>query len=178
MKHLFAWFDSSKIRGLVIGGVALAFLGRPRLTKDIDVLALVGLDQLEYFLKSGKRFGFVPRISDPHSFARRNRVLLLKHKTTGVEIDISLGVLPFEEESFERSRVIHETGLSIRLPTPEDLVIMKAVAHRPQDLADIETLLSVNSKIDIKRIRKWVREFSKVLEMPELLKDLEKLLKA
>ena len=177
LKDLFTWFHSSKVRGLVIGGVALAFLGRPRLTKDIDALVMVNLDDVESFLKSGRHYSFVPRISDPIAFAKKNRVLLLKHTRTKLPIDISLGALSFEEESFQRSKKFYEGNLSIRFPTTEDLVIMKAVAHRPQDLADVETLLLVNPRVDLRRIRKWVKEFAKVLEMPELLQDLERLLK-
>lgn len=54
---------------------------------------------------------------------------------------------------------------------------MKAVAHRIQDLADIETVVRAYPKLDFRRIRKWVREFAEVLEMPEIYDDVNKLLK-
>ena len=63
------------------------------------------------------------------------------------------------------------------MPAPEDLIIMKAVAHRQRDLIDIEAILDAHPKLNLKRIRKWVKEFSSVLEMPEILKDIEKMLK-
>jgi hypothetical protein len=52
-------------------------------------------------------------------------------------------------------------------PLPENLIIMKAVAHRPQDLADIEAILVANLKLNLRRVRHWVREFAAALEMPE-----------
>ena len=86
-------------------------------------------------------------------------------------------MLPIEKESYQRRKIVKVENLSIPLPTAEDLIIMKAVAHRKQDLADIEAVLLVNPKVDLKRVLKWVGEFSKILEMPELLKDLKKIIR-
>ncbi|HEY5610473.1 MAG TPA: DUF6036 family nucleotidyltransferase [Thermoanaerobaculia bacterium] len=68
-------------------------------------------------------------------------------------------------------------GLSIRIASAEDLVIMKAVAGRGRDAVDIENIIAVHSDLDIERIRRWVREFAAVLEMPEIHENLEILLK-
>jgi len=54
---------------------------------------------------------------------------------------------------------------------------MKVVAHRPQDMADIGTLLDANPKINLRRIRRWVKEFSIALDAPDILKDLENILR-
>jgi hypothetical protein len=102
--------------------------------------------------------------------------LLVSHKSTGIDVDISLAALPFEKESIARAKWMDVGGLSLPLPTPEDLIIMKAVAHRPRDLADIESVLDAHPKLDLRRVRRWVREFSTALEMPDILKDLEAIL--
>jgi hypothetical protein len=120
----------------------------------------------------------VPRITDAEEFARRYRVLLLRHEESGVNVDISLGTLPFEVEAVERSNVYEVGPLTIRLPTPEDLIIFKAVAHRPQDLIDIQALIESYPNLDRARIRHWVREFARVLEMPELWDDIAPWLQA
>ncbi|MCC7201701.1 MAG: hypothetical protein IT393_03410 [Nitrospirae bacterium] len=52
----------------------------------------------------------------------------------------------------------------------------EAVAHRPVDMADIQSLIDAHEDMDFSRIRQWVREFSSVLEMPEIYTDLEKIL--
>ncbi len=74
----------------------------------------------------------------------KHRVLLLRHTKSSINIDISLGILPFEEELVERSSLHQVASISIRLPTTEDLIIMKAVAHRPQDLQDIRDLVEIH----------------------------------
>jgi hypothetical protein len=67
--------------------------------------------------------------------------------------------------------------LSVRLPTPEDLIIMKAIAHRPKDLIDIQTIIDSHPGLDVDRIRHWVKSFADVLETPNLWTDIENLLK-
>lgn len=101
----------------------------------------------------------------------------MKHDPSGMEIDISLGVLPFEEEMVERGRVRTFANLSVRLPTPEDLIIMKAVAHRPKDMEDIRTIAAKYPDLDVKRIKEWVRAFGEILETPELWDAVKALLK-
>jgi hypothetical protein len=174
---LIKWLDSENVRGIIIGGVAASLLGRPRFTQDIDALILLEEDRWERFLEAGTRFGFVARISNPAAFARRSRVFLVHHEPTGVDVDIALVGLPFEEESIANRKWIKIGRLFLPTPIPEDLIIMKAVAHRPQDMADISALVDANPKLDMRRIRRWVKEFSTALDMPDILTDLEKLLR-
>ena len=92
-------------------------------------------------------------------------------------MDISLGILPFEVETVERSQEYQAGSLRIRLPTPEDLIILKAVAHRPKDMLDIEAVVAAQTNLDEVRIAYWVEQFPALLEMPELWTNLEKLLR-
>jgi Nucleotidyltransferase of unknown function (DUF6036) len=78
---------------------------------------------------------------------------------------------------FGRLTVQSTSTLAVRLPSPEDLIIMKAVAHRPKDLEDIRTVVDKNPKLDVTRIEKWVKQFAEVLEMPELWDDIAGILK-
>ena len=41
---------------------------------------------------------------------------------------------------------------------------------------DIESLVEVNTRLDVARIVRWVKDFASALEMPELPSDLEALL--
>jgi hypothetical protein len=66
--------------------------------------------------------------------------------------------------------------LRLRLPTVEDLIILKAVAHRPKDLLDIRTLVEIHPDLDRGRIEHWVRQFADLLETPELWTDVATIL--
>ena len=52
------------------------------------------------------------------------------------------------------------------------MIIFKAVAHRPKDLLDIQAIVVSHPDLDRERIKYWVGEFVKVLEMPELWDDI------
>jgi predicted nucleotidyltransferase len=103
-------------------------------------------------------------------------VLLLKHQPTGVDIDLSFGALPFEEELIARAIRLNLGALRLKISTPEDLIIMKAIAQRPKDLADIDAIVQTVERIDEERVKYWVQQFADALEMPELMKNIQRLL--
>lgn len=178
LASVLGWLRAENVRGMVIGGVAASLLGRPRTTRDVDVLVWLDDPALwQAFLASGRAHGFEARIPDAVAFALRSRVLLLRHMPTGIDVDMSIGGLPFEEEALTRASERQLGELRVPLPAPEDLVIMKAVAHRPRDVADIEAVLEAHPDLDRARIRMWVGEFAEVLDAPELLADVDLLLK-
>jgi predicted nucleotidyltransferase len=164
-------------RGVIIGGVAVGLLGKPRYTADVDAMFLLSIKDISKFLQLASTENIIPRVQNAEEFARKNRVLLLKHEPTNTDIDISLGVLPFEEEMVERGETKTFANLSVRLPTPEDLIIMKAIAHRPKDFEDIRTLVDKYPDLDQVRIEQWVRDFAEALETPELWGHIENILK-
>jgi hypothetical protein len=170
---LMLWIGSEHLRAAVIGGVAAGLQGQPRLTEDVDAVVL-DVDA-EALIDSGRQYGFLPRMADALEFSRRTRVLLLQHRS-GVDVDLSLGALPFEYEVVDRAQAIDAGDLRILVASPEDLIIMKALARRPQDIADIAGIIEIQPSLDLERIRRWTREFSAVLEMPEIFDDLEALL--
>ncbi len=164
-------------QGIIIGGVAVSLLSKPRFTADVDALLLLDSDELPNLLIVAEQEGLLPRIPDALDFARRHRVLLLQHYESGVNVDISLGLLPFESEAVEHSRVRQIGTLTIRLPIPEDLIIFKAVAHRPKDLLDIKVIIECYPDLDRQYVVQRVREFAQLLEMPELWDDIAPWLK-
>jgi hypothetical protein len=176
LPDLMRWWEAQHAPGIVIGGLAVALLGRPRVTRDVDGMVLLAEDHWPAFLEAGRAFGFLPRLPDALAFAHEARVLLLRHQPTGIDVDVSLGGLAFEEEVISRAQPVQVAGVSVPLPTPEDLVVMKAVAHRDRDLLDIEGLLAAHPNFEARRVRRWVRAFADALEMPEIYDDLDRLL--
>lgn len=170
------WLDAVHAQSVVVGGVAASFLGRPRFTQDIDALAILSESEWEAAIAAAATHGIEPRIEDAVAFARRSRVLLLKHKESGIDIDVILGGLPFEHNAVAQGRTYLVGGVNVRLPRVEDLLIMKAVAHRPRDMQDIESLLDAHPDVDVSSVRQWVSEFATATAMSDLIDDLDKLL--
>ncbi len=170
-----AAFEDASVPAAVIGGVAVSLLGRPRFTRDID--ALVDLDEARWpdLIEAALRAGIVPRIEGALEFASRFRVLLLRHVPSQIDIDVILGGLPFERAAVAAAQPRSVGDLMIRLPRVEDLMIMKAVAQRPQDLLDLEGLISAHPEADLAAVRQWVAEFSTAATMPALLEEFDRL---
>lgn len=164
-------------KGVIIGGVAVGLLGKPRFTADIDAVFLLSTQDIHRFLELARSEDLLPREENVEEVAKKNRVLLLKHSLTSIGVDISMGIMPFEEEMVERGSIKSFANLSVRLPTPEDLIITKAAAHRLKDLEDIRSIVDNNPNLNLTRIEYWVKEFAKVLETPELWGQIEAILK-
>lgn len=168
------WLEGAKIPAMVIGGVASSMLGRARMTRDVDAVALLPEEEWEAALAAAPRYGIAPRVEDPLGFARRSRMLLLTHSASRIDIDLSLGGLAFEHEALSRSQVHQLRGIRLRLPSVEDLLIMKGFAHRPKDMEDIAGLLEANPNVNLEFVRQWLREFATATTRPDLLEDFEK----
>ena len=163
---------------MIIGGIAVIIRGVPRHTQDVDATVWgEGLDisELHGLLASSD---IEPRIDDATAFAEEHQVLLLRHTPSGTPIDLSMAWLPFEREALDRATQETIAGVDVRVATPEDLVIFKAVAFRDRDRVDIEHLLGLHADvIDLDRVRRIVSEFAEVLEEPERLDQLEKIVR-
>ena len=183
VKHLLEPFsdlqklmEKCKCPWMVIGGMAASLLGKPRFTADVDIVILIDDEDILHILELAGQLSFKTRPKNPVEFAKKNRVLLLRHEKSGINIDISLGLLQFEKEAIARSKRYKIGNIVFNIPMPEDLIILKAVAHRPHDIMDMQAIVENNPNIDVKYIKKTVKEFAKALEMPEILTETESIL--
>lgn len=159
---------------MIFGGVAVIARGVPRHTDDVDATVWGEGVTLDFLVKALASQGIEPRIPEALAFARQNQVLLLRHRASGIDIEVTFGWLPFEREALDRADTLSLAGVSVPVATPEDLVIYKAVAWRDRDRTDVERLLTIyGERIDLGRVRRVVGEFAEALETPERLDELE-----
>jgi hypothetical protein len=175
LTDLIKWLDAARVPSMIIGGVAASILGKPRLTQDVDALAILPEGEWADAVSTAARHGILPRIEGPLDFARRSRVLLMRHVESEIDIDVTFGGLLFERAAIDNSKVHDIGGLRVRLPRVEDLLIMKAVARRPKDLQDIQGLLAAHPEADITTVRQWVSEFATAMSTPDMLDEFDKL---
>jgi hypothetical protein len=150
---------------LLLGGWAVAAQGYVRATSDINMTLPLAPDKTGLLLERLVSSGIISRIQASEAFARRARVLLLVHEPSGIEIDISLAVIPFELEAIEQAEWATVEGHQIRIPRLEDLLVFKLVAGRPRDLDDVENLLLRNPRpLDLDQVDRILAEFCEVLE--------------
>lgn len=168
------FLTTHRVNYAIIGGLAVQFWGEPRLTVDVDLTVATPLEGPEESLVRQIVERFPSRVSDPVAFARRTRMVLVQ-ATNGCDVDISLGLPGYEDQVFRRAVDYEiEPGKVVRLCSAEDLIIHKAVAGRPQDVRDIESVIyRQGNRLDVEYIRSWLREFAAALETPAVLERFE-----
>ncbi len=154
--------------GAIIGGVAVGLHSDYRSTHDVDAILWAESIEPKTVLEEAERMGIVPRVPNVLEDAQRILVMRLRDNKSGVPLDLSLAFTPFEKEAIERSISIQTPIGELRIATPEDIVIMKGVAQREQDLADIVSIAAHNPALDWGRIEFWLTEFGNALELPDL----------
>jgi hypothetical protein len=146
-------FTARSIRYALVGGLATMMRGRPRFTQDVDILLDVPQLVLPGLLADLADRGFVlDTITVIREFVREH---LTAFRFGNVRIDWLKPVLPLYNRTLaDASALTWTEGHLIRVATAEGLILTKMVAFRPQDQADIVTLLAANrDEINVALIR-------------------------
>lgn len=114
--------EGGQIDYVLIGGIASSILGRPRCSSDLDLLVMPSLAPAALALLEG--VGFRVERTNPHwlykAFRRDVLVDLLFRASGGIYLD---------DEMLRRSAIHAFRDTRVRLIPPEDLIVMKAIAH-------------------------------------------------
>jgi predicted nucleotidyltransferase len=110
---------------LVLGGLAASLVGRPRWTHDIDFL--VRPDDARHVLEALRAAGFTTEETDP--------VWIFKAFKDEVMVDIIfmvMGGIYLDDEMQAHSIERDYDGLRLRIPSPEDQIVIKGIVHREE----------------------------------------------
>lgn len=134
---------------VVIGGVAVELHGYARFTKDLDIVYATNAANLErlgkVLVELGARLrGFegLPFVPDVHTL-RRAHMLTLVTLLGSLDLLVDPEGSARYEEIRERALTVDLDGVEIRVVALDDLLSMKRAARRPQDIADVDALLTV-----------------------------------
>jgi len=171
--ELIQFLDSVGFKSCLIGGLVVERWGESRLTRDVDatVLAEYGAEAGVVDAVLGR---FAARRPDAREFALAYRVLLVR-ASNDVNLDLSLAAFEFEREVVERATP-YEFKPGVRLATcsAEDLIVYKSVAGRPRDIDDIGMVVRRQGRrLDVDRVRRWLRFFAELKEDPDLGRPFE-----
>ncbi len=149
-----------------IGGIAVQHWGEPRLTRDVDVSVLTGFGAETEFI-STVLTTYEPRIPDAVTFAQQHRVLLIQ-TSSGIDLDISLAALPFEEEMIHRSTPVeYLPGIELQICSAEDLIVLKAFANRQRDWEDLSSIVERQGSENLN----WDEVFASLSPLVELKEE-------
>ena len=138
------------IRFALIGGLGVSAWGAVRATQDIDLLADSDPSPLNRgeFRERLRRYleekGCVAewRVGDPDDPIPLLLRLELPRPVRGMAVDILWAHKRWQRQALVRSIPLKVSRLEVFVLRPEDLILMKLEAGGPQDLLDVETLIS------------------------------------
>ncbi len=145
--------SEARVRYVVVGGVAVVLHGHLRLTADLDLVVALERENVLAAIDSLTEIGFRPRAPvDPRQFADpavreqwvRDKGMVVfslwSSSHPGTDIDLFVHE-PFPFDALrERAQLASLHGVSIPIASIPDLIAMKRLSRRPEDLADIAAL--------------------------------------
>lgn len=144
-KELLEEFGHAGVEFLLVGGYAVAFHGRPRSTKDIDLMLEGSLENLHRASEALARFGAPANVVAAVATMRPDDVVFLGQPPLRVDLmRVIDGVAP--PGLFARAVPAELDGVRVKVISLDDLIVNKQASGRPQDLIDASFLEKVRAR--------------------------------
>jgi len=176
-KKVVIFLNKEKYEYLVIGGIAVGLVGEPRSTGDVDIDILLRPEQLPDFFRKAKRAGFKFQEAECRKQAETTGTFQVRYGD--FHIDFIIASIDLERQAFKRKRIIKLYNTRASFPTPEDLILLKIVPGRPQDLVDAQGIICrYQGKLDTCYLKNWAQTLSGEAQDARIAVTLERLLQA
>jgi len=155
-EKVFKALNKARVKYLVAGGVAVNLYGIQRTTADLDLIVLLEESNLRRFVSTVKRLKLRSKIPvEIEDFINpklrkkwreeKNMLVfsLYDPKNPYFLLDIMIEVNIDFNQAFKQKKKIKLGHLSIPVVSIEDLIKLKEVTRRPQDIADVYYLKQI-----------------------------------
>ena len=152
-------FEAERLPYMLVGGLAVGAWTEPRATKDVDFAVQISpaeASRLETRLSAAGLSSFRGDLAT----AADGGVVRLRVERDETVVDLLCAGTEFEREALSRCRPASVLGVSLQLVDPDDLLLFKLIARRPQDIADADALIRhLELPRDAARFERWVDEW-------------------
>ncbi len=145
--------EHAGLRACLIGGHAVNAWVEPRFTADIDLTVLADRAGIERVQADLGACGYRVVRAVGADLPSGPDFVRLAGGVDDPPIDLQAAKTAFQVQVVERA-LEHHAGLPVA--TPEDLVVLKLIAHRAKDLIDLRNLLALPA-LDWSHIERWAR---------------------
>jgi len=145
LKAVSCCFKTAEIQFCLVGGLAVGIVSQPRATEDIDLLVLVD-EQDRLRLETALRTKFsIAKINPVMHFKNAAiwRILLrdvCADESGFIVIDLIFADCEVHRQAIANHITIRVDDIDIPVAAIQDLIAVKKLSNRPQDLLDIELL--------------------------------------
>ena len=158
-RTIFEELNKDRIDYVLVGGLAVNFHGIPRMTYDIDLIIALESENITRLVSKMTGWGYRPRIPvDPRELADKDKrsdwivnknmkaFTFYSESEAIAEIDLLIDSPISYEELKGRAVVFDLEGVRVPVVSVLDLIEMKMIAGRQQDLSDAEHLKIILEK--------------------------------
>jgi hypothetical protein len=146
-RELLAAFAASRVEYVLIGGYAVVFHGRPRATKDLDLLVSLDGENRERLVSALGAFGAPKSVVEDARNLTSTEVLYFGESPVRVDILGAASGIDFAGV-YERAVRADFQGVPVRVIAIDDLITNKRASGRPRDLEDCAELERVRAKLE------------------------------
>ncbi len=176
LREITALFHRLHIPYVVMGGLAVRAHGIPRPTYDIDFAITIPRDRLDGLFDGFEELGYtVPDIYRTGWVDRVAEMPLIKYHLliggNSIPVDVFLGETDFLESAIVRGSVAEIDELQVRVVSPEDLILLKAIARRPRDIGDIMDVRFTQGALDEPYLRTWAARLQITEQFEEIWRE-------
>jgi len=169
------YLNQFKAPYFIIGGLAAAILGEPRFTHDIDIDIVMDPEVLPDFLERAQTQGFQVDIKTAQSDAQSQGAFRIAGGR--FHADFIVASTELEKEAIQRRRLRTLYGVRTYFPTAEDLILLKVIPGRPQDLLDAERVARRHHpRLDMDYLSRWAKILSDQAEDLRIYNTVDRLL--
>jgi predicted nucleotidyltransferase len=144
-KELLEELARDGVEFLLVGGYAVAFHGRPRATKDIDLLLQGGQENLRRAARALARFGAPALVVEAVGAMKEEEIVFMGQPPLRVDFMRTIDGVA-SSELFSTAISARLDGVSVRVIALDQLIANKRAAGRPQDLLDAAFLERVRER--------------------------------
>jgi hypothetical protein len=163
-ESVFRELNKRKVKYLVVGGVAVVLYGVVRLTIDLDLLIDLSTENISKFIGSMESLGYKPKapvkasdlldIEKRLEWAEKKNMVVFSFYNTKKSfelVDIFITEQVDFKKAYSEKEIIKAGGLGIPTASLALIKDLKKKSGRPQDLADLDSLKTLEAMADGKK---------------------------
>lgn len=138
-RDLFVAFNAAQVRYLLVGGYALAFHGRPRFTKDLDVWLEPNAENAARAYAALEAFGAPLQELHAGDLERPGLIFQIGVAPNRIDVLTAIDGVTFGDAWSDRQETRY-ADQTVPVISRYHLIVNKRATGRPQDLLDAEEL--------------------------------------
>jgi len=141
--------EKTKIDYVIVGGIAVSSWGNPRTTKDLDVIIVLKIEDIDELSKNLQENGFSTDREDIKDALKEKTHFTIFDKYSEYHIDAKGAYNEFDALTIKNKLVVLYEGHKMCIASPEDTIAHKLLFGGHQDIKDAQSILVRQSgKID------------------------------